>query len=341
MLKKNNFLNYQWHNFFIAALLFAFYPLLYFTNIFNEMLYAIGFLEGVSWYKWYFYGFLYTLAVLIGGIRFIIHHKNERYQVIRTSSIMFVQLVLAFIIPLLMMIVNNWDYYFSYLWPLKEQYFFPEKIAHLPSPIIFYSFFASGIAVPFLAFFVGKRWYCSWVCGCGGLANTAGDPYRHLSSKTMSSWKFERYAIHTVLIIAVATTILVILDTLSKKGVLHFDIRSIVFVVTKWYFFIISFGMAGLLGVALYPIFGTRVWCRFFCPMAALLGLFQKMGRFRITTQKDTCISCGNCSKYCEMGIDVRSYAQRNLNIKRASCVGCGMCAHVCPRGVLKLEIKK
>jgi polyferredoxin len=26
-----------------------------------------------------------------------------------------------------------------------------------------------------------KRWYCSWVCGCGGLAETAGDSYRHLS----------------------------------------------------------------------------------------------------------------------------------------------------------------
>jgi ferredoxin len=50
------------------------------------------------------------------------------------------------------------------------------------------------------------------------------------------------------------------------------------------------------------------------------------------------CISCGNCSAYCEMGIDVRSYAQTNESFTRASCVGCGMCAHVCPRGVLKLE---
>jgi formate hydrogenlyase subunit 6/NADH:ubiquinone oxidoreductase subunit I len=37
------------------------------------------------------------------------------------------------------------------------------------------------------------------------------------------------------------------------------------------------------------------------------------------------------------MGIDVRAYAQANLDVRRASCVGCGMCAHVCPRGVLRL----
>jgi ferredoxin len=46
------------------------------------------------------------------------------------------------------------------------------------------------------------------------------------------------------------------------------------------------------------------------------------------------------CSKYCEMGIDVRAYAQRNQSFVRASCVGCGLCAEVCPRGVLRLENK-
>ena len=50
------------------------------------------------------------------------------------------------------------------------------------------------------------------------------------------------------------------------------------------------------------------------------------------------CISCGNCSTFCEMGIDVRHYAQRGQDVVRASCVGCGICAAVCPRGVLRLE---
>jgi len=97
---------------------------------------------------------------------------------------------------------------------------------------------------------------------------------------------------------------------------------------------------SGVIGVGLYPLMGTRVWCRFGCPMAAMLGLIQKFGRFRITVKKDMCIACGNCSTYCEMGIDVRQYAMANLDVKRAACVGCGMCAHMCPRGVLKLENK-
>ena len=40
----------------------------------------------------------------------------------------------------------------------------------------------------------------------------------------------------------------------------------------------------------------------------------------------------------CDMGIDVRAYAQKGENIVRSSCVGCGICSAVCPRGVLKLE---
>ncbi|OFV89118.1 MAG: hypothetical protein A2V74_00245 [Acidobacteria bacterium RBG_16_70_10] len=60
----------------------------------------------------------------------------------------------------------------------------------------------------------------------------------------------------------------------------------------------------------------------------------------RITVKKESCISCGKRSTYCEMGIDVRAYAMANEDVKRAACVGSGMCAHVCPRGVLKLENK-
>jgi polyferredoxin len=106
-----------------------------------------------------------------------------------------------------------------------------------------------------------------------------------------------------------------------------------------WYGFFVGAIFSGVIGVGFYPLMGSRVWCRFGCPMAAILGLQQKFfSRFRITTNGGQCISCGNCSTYCEMGIDVRAYAQKGQDIVRASCVGCGICAAVCPRGVLKLE---
>ena len=109
--------------------------------------------------------------------------------------------------------------------------------------------------------------------------------------------------------------------------------------VRKTYGFLIGSIFAGVIGTGFYPLMGNRMWCRFGCPLAAYLGLVQRFkSRFRVTTNGGQCISCGNCSTYCEMGIDVRWYAQRGQDIVRSSCVGCGICSAVCPRGVLNLE---
>ena len=126
---------------------------------------------------------------------------------------------------------------------------------------------------------------------------------------------------------------------LAIIGMYFFSGNSYGYLLREWYGFLIGAAFSGVIGVGFYPIFGNRVWCRFGCPMAAILGMQQRLfSRFRITTNGGQCISCGNCSTYCEMGIDVRAYAQRGENIVRSSCVGCGICSDVCPRGVLKLE---
>jgi polyferredoxin len=191
------------------------------------------------------------------------------------------------------------------------------------------------VATPLLTYFFGKRWYCSWVCGCGGLAETAGDPFRHLSDKSMKAWKIERWLIHSVLAAIIIITVLLLVDNGFKNNLLGGAAKDI----AKGYSFVIGMVFSGVVGVGFYPIMGSRVWCRFGCPMAAYMGLIQRFkSRFRITTNGAQCISCGNCSTYCEMGIDVRAYAQKGQNIVRASCVGCGVCSAVCPRGVLKLE---
>jgi polyferredoxin len=202
---------------------------------------------------------------------------------------------------------------------------------------VVYSLLFTALGVPLLAIFLGKRWYCSWICGCGALANTFGDPWRHLSSKSSRAWRLEKLSIHLVLALALATTAIVFVNWGIGKD--HPRFAAFGFAVQSWYGVVVGSVLAGVVGTGLYPLLGPRVWCRFFCPMAAMLGLMQKAGRFRIRVKDDMCISCGNCSAYCEMGIDVRAYAQANQSFTRAACVGCGMCAHMCPRGVLRLEM--
>lgn len=297
-------------------------------------------LRGKPTDQWFLYGTMYTLAVLVMGGRMLVKYRHVRYQVYRTISVMFFQLVLAFVIPAILQLFQQPEFYFSYFWPLKPEYFFPggmeyiEKSGGLGIFMIRWSLVMSFIATPILTYFFGKRWYCSWVCGCGGLAETAGDPYRQLSSKKLTAWKIERWMIHSILLFITITTALLWINSATKGSV--FGELSGSF--SSAYGFAIGSVFSGVVGVGFYPIMGARVWCRFGCPMAAILGILQKYAsRFRITTNGGQCISCGNCSTYCEMGIDVRAYAQRGEDIVRASCVGCGVCSAVCPRGVLNL----
>lgn len=303
---------------------------------------------------WFMYSLFYTMAVLLMGYRFILKYRHSRYQVIRTISVMFFQLIFAFLLPEILKELNagthpEWEkktHYFSYFWPLDYGAFFPENLSSLWASgglgrfVFAWSIIVSFIAVPVLTWFFGKRWYCSWVCGCGGLAETAGDSFRHLSDKSKVAWKVERYLIYSILGVITGLTILLLIMN-PVNHFLGFSLlpEGLILSLKSWYGFFIVSVFAGVIGTGFYPILGSRVWCRFGCPQAAILGWLQKhFSRFRITTNGGQCISCGNCSAYCEMGIDVRSYAQDGKDIVRASCVGCGICAEVCPRGVLKLE---
>ena len=292
--------------------------------------------------QWFLYGTFYTLAVLLMGGRALWKYRHSRYQVIRTVSVIFFQLGFSFLIPGLLQFFQKPEFYFSYFWPLHYQYLWPSDISDLIKNgqalgifMVFWGAVMSFVATPVLTYFYGKRWYCSWVCGCGGLAETAGDPYRHLSDKSRTAWRWEVRIIYTVLALIVGITAL-LWAHFATGGVLLGEAGT---VAAKWYGFAIGSVFSGVIGVGFYPIMGSRVWCRFGCPMAAYLGLLQKhFSRFRISTNGAQCISCGNCSNVCEMGIDVQQYAQRGEPIVRASCVGCGMCSTACPRGVLNLE---
>lgn len=389
-------------NVLLGTILLVYYTLLYFfpniispfTQLFDPLSF---FLKNQPATHWFAYGSLYTLIILIFGIKFLWKYKNNPYQVLRTLSVMFFQLGFAFLLPEILQKFQYPYYDPKNMWPLNYSFFDSWNIENLLSKgNLGIAMLLFGIAMilvisPILTYFFGKRWYCSWVCGCGGLAETAGDSFRHLSDKSEKAWKIEKWLIHSVLAFILISTLAIIydyipykwafnlfvilfmasflawinldkirfagLDSIAKKIALYIvvivsifliiapllELQNLFFIPTYYfqslYGFLIGAIFSGILGVGLYPFMGNRVWCRFGCPLAAILGFQQKFfSRFKISANKNLCISCGNCSTYCEMGIDVRAYAEQGLDIKRSSCVGCGICSAVCPRGVLNLE---
>ena len=339
--------NRGWIAWLVLVYLVLFYLVLYFnadyvvnwTFILDPISNA---LNGGDASQWFVYGFLYCVIMVTMAVRMYIKYRHNKYQIVRTTSVLFFQIVFAFLIPEIMVSLGKPGYDFKNAFPLDYDFFFEWNLDTLTQSgglgifILVWGVVLTLVIVPVMVYFFGKRWYCSWVCGCGGLAETLGDPYRQHSNKSMKAWKLERWLIHSVLVFSLVMT-LVTLYCYFTGAEAFLGINS------QWikdtYSFLIGAWFAGVIGTGFYPIFGNRVWCRFGCPLAAYLGFVQRFkSRFRITTNGGQCISCGNCSTYCEQGIDVRAYAQKGENIVRSSCVGCGICSAVCPRGVLKLE---
>jgi polyferredoxin len=341
-MKNRGWLGILTGSFFILFYIFLYFFPEYMTNWILMVDPISILLNGSPAGRFFLYGFIYTLCILVMGIRMLIRYRHSNYQILRTISVMFFQTAFAFLIPEIMVRLNKPYFDFKNIWPLDYDFFFDNELSTLIESgtlgifMLVWGIALIVIAVPVFVYFFGKRWYCSWVCGCGGLAETLGDPYRQLSDKSLKAWKIERWMVHAVLVFAVLMTAGVLYTYWTGSAqVLGLNTYSIRSVYGVW----IGAGFAGVVGTGFYPLMGNRVWCRFGCPLAAYLGLVQRFkSRFRITTNGGQCISCGNCSTYCEMGIDVRWYAQRGQNIIRSSCVGCGICSAVCPRGVLNLE---
>ena len=339
--------NRGWIGWFAFIFLVSFYILLYFyPDFIVNWVYLVDpiseFISGNLASQWFLYGFLYCTVMTVMAVRMYVKYRHNKYQILRTTSVLFFQIVFAFLIPEILVRFEKPWYDFKNAFPLDYDFFFQWNLDELLSSgsfglfILVWGVVLTIVVVPVMVYFFGKRWYCSWVCGCGGLAETLGDPYRQLSSKTLLSWRVERIVIHTVLIFALVMTGFALYTFFyGANQVLGIKTQTI----QDIYGFLIGSIFAGVIGTGFYPIFGNRVWCRFGCPLAAYLGFVQRFkSRFRITTNGGQCISCGNCTTYCEQGIDVRAYAQKGENIVRSSCVGCGICSAVCPRGVLKLE---
>ena len=310
-------------------------------------------LFGRPWSFWY--SVLYTGVMTVFGIQAMKRwgfDKNDRFQIWRYLSLLSFQWVFFFLVP-----------EFLFRWAVAYQWV-GERLARDPAfadqawraygivyawPLFFYTFFGnphqiwviwgvllSFVILPVLVLFHGKR-YCSWICGCGGLAETLGDRWRHLAPKGKASIRWE-WMNGAVLAAAVAITVLMIF-------------RDVVEVVLKpaagldWYHLIADVWLVGIIPVTLYPFFGGKIWCRYWCPLAKMMNLFSslyvRLGLSRFAIHADEkCIACGECSRNCQVGIDVMGFAlkQEVLNNANSSCIGCGICVTACPMETLSFR---
>jgi polyferredoxin len=70
-----------------------------------------------------------------------------------------------------------------------------------------------------------------------------------------------------------------------------------------------------------------RAWCRYLCPLGALLAVTNKISLWRIRTDEVQCASCGICDRACPVDLDVMREVERG-----GGCIRCRSCVRACPR---------
>ena len=81
-------------------------------------------------------------------------------------------------------------------------------------------------------------------------------------------------------------------------------------------------------GVLALNAIRPRFWCRYLCPLGAMLGLVSKVSFLRHKVDEQACTACGRCARVCPTGtID----PERNYAADPAECTMCLDCAETCP----------
>jgi thioredoxin reductase/ferredoxin len=196
-------------------------------------------------------------------------------------------------------------------------------------------FLQTFVIIPALIFRWGKGAYCGWLCSCGALAETLGDEHRHKMPHG-PGWNRLNMAGQGILAFAGLILLFRVVGWLLPGSFFAMVYESLFEKLPILnYHFSVDLFLAGMVGVGFYFWFSGRVWCRFFCPLAALMHVYARFSRFRIFPEKSKCISCNVCTSVCHQGIDIMNFANKGLPMKDPECVRCSACVQQCPTGVL------
>lgn len=201
------------------------------------------------------------------------------------------------------------------------------------SKAILLSALGAGLVLVVLALLAG-RLFCGWLCPFGFLLDLAGKvlPRRLGEKLRLPAFLRNRLAKYGVAGAALGVSGAVGYQAFCAVCPIGTLCRSYGFQST-----VAGAEFSLIPALALLEAGEKRSWCRYLCPVGALLGLCARIGLLKISIGASRCkkFSCMRCASVCPMGIiseqDLREGVSPRLNM--AECIGCLRCVDTCPHG--------
>jgi NosR/NirI family transcriptional regulator, nitrous oxide reductase regulator len=201
------------------------------------------------------------------------------------------------------------------------------RVADLSMPIFKYNlawYLFAGFAM--VSTVLWGRLYCGRICAYGALTQLL-DPIVPRRMRVEIPVRIEK---HANMIKYVVLALVMVYFFVSR------DVGVYRFVEPFWMFGLFATtGMwVGLAMLLLATVFVRNLYCRFLCPVGAMLGIISNLTVFRIKRWAE-CNSCKICEKTCEWG------AIRGPQIVKSECVRCDDCERLymdqqkCPHWII------
>ncbi len=183
---------------------------------------------------------------------------------------------------------------------------------------------------------LGGRLVCGWVCPFGFLQDLLFKLRTH-KFQIPARLAYAKYLVLVVFVLAVphfnptASQRLysytfcdgcpsgTLESTIPWAFVGHWDVNSGVFGGFTTRFFV---RISILLATLIFVIFVSRGFCRVFCPLGAIFGLFNRFSVFRYDLAHKKCNNCSACAKVCPVHIDPVT------EMNSAECIRCYECTN-------------
>jgi len=183
-----------------------------------------------------------------------------------------------------------------------------------------------SVIATFATIFIG-RMFCGYVCPIGTISELI---YKLNKRKNILKKRIPQRLHNYLIFIKYMVLLLTIIMVISAKQYLYMKYCPVFLTGHPQNITLISAILLFVLVLKSY--FSSRFWCKYLCPFAALMNIFQYLGKLLKIKRKminrniQTSIGCKNCAHFCPMQIEL---GNKEI-IDDVECIHCRNCVRKC-----------